>query len=331
MAGPPPPTWAVDPDEAGAREIADGIWRLRLPVGWEQITHVNAFLIDGTILVDCGTGGHPTCADALQTAFDRAGHRIEDVEHLVLTHVHTDHMGLAPLVLERSGAQLHAHPDDAHFVEAFTEPGRIEQRRERRARQEGVPERRLEPYRTAAEELEGALAAVTPDHHLTDGDELSGWQVVETPGHCPSHITLFHPERRIAFVGDLICPVFAPWLDYGYSPDPMAETFASLDRLDQLRPALSLPGHGRPITDTASVVADTRASFHERLDATRRALAQGPAGAYELTTRIWGEEPDLAATGHLAEMLAYLRYLRGRGEATRSTNDDGTYSYEETR
>ena len=46
-----------------------------------------------------------------------------------------------------------------------------------------------------------------------------------------------------------------------------------------------------------------------------------------MTTRIWGEEPDLQATGHMTEMLSYLRYLRGRGEIGRVTEDDGTYRY----
>lgn len=330
MAGPPPPSWAVDPAEASAKEVVPGLWRLRLPVGWEQISHVNAYLVDGTTLIDCGTAGDPSCADALDVALNLAGHRVEDVERLVLTHVHSDHMGLAELVLERSQAELWAHPDDAHFYDALTDTERIVAARERRARQEGVPGHRLEPFRTADEELQGALAPVTPDHELTDGVTVAGWEVVETPGHCPSHVCLVDRDRRIAFVGDLICPAFVPWLDYGYSADPMAETFASLDALDALGVGLSLPGHGRPITDTAAIVAETRKGFARRIEATRQALAQGPAGAYELTTRIWGEEPDLPATGHMTELLSYLRLLRGLGEAQRTTAGDDTYRYELT-
>jgi glyoxylase-like metal-dependent hydrolase (beta-lactamase superfamily II) len=328
MAGPPPASWVVDPADASAYEVVPGIWRLRLPLGWEQISHVNAYLIDGTILVDCGSAGDPSCADALDAAFEQAGHRVEDVEHLVLTHVHSDHMGLARLVLERSGAELWAHPDDAHFNDAVNDTDRIVAARERRSRQEGVPEARLEPFRTAAEELEGALGPVTPDHHLRDGVQVRSWQVIETPGHCPSHVCLFDPDLGIAFVGDLICPAFVPWLDYGYSADPMAETFASLDALERLGVSLALPGHGRPITDPRAIVRETRQGFERRVEDTRRALAAGPAGAYELTTRIWGTEPDLEATGHMGEVLSYLRFLRGRGEAVRTTQDDGTYRYE---
>jgi glyoxylase-like metal-dependent hydrolase (beta-lactamase superfamily II) len=327
MAGPPPSNWEVDPATAGAREVAPGLWRLRIPLAWEAINHVNAYLVEGDelTLVDCGTAGHPSCAEALEVAIGAAGHALEDVGRLVLTHIHSDHMGLAPLVVERSGAEVWAHPDDGHFYDAIRDTDRIVAARERRSRQEGVPEHRLEPFRTADEELQGALGPVTATHTLADGVTVSGFDVVETPGHCPSHVCLARADVVIA--GDLICPAFVPWLDYGYSADPLAQTLASLDTLEALDAPLALPGHGRPITDVHATIEDTRSGFAQRLDATRRALEHGPAGAYELTTRIWGEEPDLQATGHMTELLSYLRHLRQRGEIRREINDDGTFSY----
>jgi glyoxylase-like metal-dependent hydrolase (beta-lactamase superfamily II) len=336
MAGPPPASWAVRPEDAGARLVTPGLWRLRLPMAWEGIDHVNAYVIErddgGPVLVDCGTAGHPTCAGALEAAMAQAGHALEDVALLVATHVHSDHIGLAALVLERSGAELWAHPDDGHFYDAIRDGERITAARERRARQEGVPEARLEPYRTVLEETEGALAAVAPHRPLLRGtvveSALGPWQVLETPGHCPSHVCLVQPDQRLAIVGDLVCPVFVPWMDYGYSADPVAETLASLDVLEQAPPIdVALPGHGRPITDLGAVVGETRAGFAQRLDATRAAVARGPAGGYAITTRMFGPEGDLAATGHLTEVLAYLAHLRHRGEVVRDRTPDGTYQY----
>jgi glyoxylase-like metal-dependent hydrolase (beta-lactamase superfamily II) len=327
MAGPPPSDWEVDPASAGAREVRPGLWRLRIPLAWEQISHVNAYLVedDELTLIDCGTAGHPTCAEALEVAMKDAGHVLDEVGRLVFTHVHSDHMGLARHVLARSGAEVWSHPNDAHFYDAIRETERIVAARERRARQEGVPEHRLEVYGTAKEELEGALGPVTATHALLDGVTVSGFEVIETPGHAPSHVCLVREDVVIA--GDLICPAFVPWLDYGYSADPLAETLASLDALEATGATLALPGHGRPITDVAATIEATRTGFALRVDATRQALHDGPAGAYEVTTRIWGEEADLPATGHMIEVLSYLRYLRGRGEITRTTEDDGTYRY----
>lgn len=336
MVGPSPDDWSVVPEKAGARLVAPGLWRLRLPMAWEGIDHVNAYLLeredDGVVLVDCGTAGHASSAEALEQAMAAAGHVLEDVRVLALTHVHSDHMGLAAMVLERSGAELLAHPDDRHFYDAMRVPDRIVAARERRARREGVPEARLDAYSTAAEELEGALAPVEPDRQLrqgaTFGSALGSWEVLETPGHCPSHVCLFQREHRFAIVGDLICVAFVPWMDYGYSADPFAETLASL-RLLEAAPGigLALPGHGRPITDVNAVVARTRTGLMERLNATRDAVGSAPGGAYDITTRMFGEEPDVPATGHLSEVLGYLCHLRRRREVVRDTNPDGSYRY----
>ena len=135
-------------------------------------------------------------------------------------------------------------------------------------------------------------------------------------------------DTGVALVGDLICPAFVPWLDYGYSADPLAQTLASLDALERCGATLALPGHGRPIQDVPATIADTRDGFAQRLRDTRSAIERGPAGAYELATRIWGEERELQAFGHTLELLSYLRYLRGLGEVTRTTRPDGTYRYE---
>ncbi|HET6507038.1 MAG TPA: MBL fold metallo-hydrolase [Baekduia sp.] len=339
MTGPPPAGWAVAPETAGAREIVPGLWRLRLPTGWPGIDHVNAYAIDraqgdGIVLVDCGTAGDPSCVAALEVALEAAGGRtLEDVRLLVATHAHSDHIGTAPVVVARGGAELWAHPDSTHFTAAFREPERIAAARERRARREGVPEARLEAYRTTREEQEGVLDLVTPGRALRDGDvvdsALGPWEVLETPGHCPSHVCLVQRERRLLLAGDLLCAAFVPWLDYGCSPDPVAEALASLDRVEGLGEIThALPGHGRPITDVPATIALTRAGFARRLDATRAAVAQGPAGAYAIATRMFGEEDDIEATGHLTEVLGYLRHLRLRGEVVRDrADDDDTYIY----
>jgi hypothetical protein len=118
-------------------------------------------------------------------------------------------------------------------------------------------------------------------------------------------------------------------MDYGCSPDPVAESLASLNRVEGLGPpALALPGHGRPITDVPATLALTRAGFAQRLGATRAAVAQGPAGAYEITTRMFGaEDDDIEATGHLTEVLGYLRHLRLAGAVVREQAGDDTYIY----
>jgi glyoxylase-like metal-dependent hydrolase (beta-lactamase superfamily II) len=335
VVGPPPESWAVDPELARTFDIAPGLWSFRLPLPWHHITHVNAYAIerdDGIVLVDCGSAGDETHRGALEAALGRAGHSIEDVRVLVGTHTHSDHVGLAAWVIERSGAEFWMHPETGHFYDATREPERIAAAREARSRQEGVPDHLVELYRDVREETDGVLAATPPDRLLIGGvtieSKLGNWEVVETPGHCPTHVCLVQRDRRLIILGDLVASAFSPWFDYGYSEDPVSEYLDSLDAIEALGPsALALPGHGRPISDLPAAIALHRRGVGERLEQTLAAIAAGPTGAYEITDRVFGNLDPQAAVWRMAEMLCYLKHLRLAGAIVRDEAPDGTFTY----
>ena len=332
MVGPPPTTWEVAPDRARAFPMAPDVWQLRLPLPWDTIRHVNAYAIedgDVLVLVDCGSAGHPSHRDALTAALADAGYSLADVAVLVATHTHSDHVGLAAWVIEESGCEFRMHPDTAHFYDAMREPARIEAARGRRSRQEGVPEALLEHYRDVREETEGVLEPVEPHRPLAAGERIGAWEVVETPGHAPSHVCLVERGRRIAILGDLLGPVFAPWYDYGYSPDPIAEFLGSLDRIEEAGPFdLALPGHGRPLEDVPGAIEAHRRGVAERLDATLDAVRAGPAGAYELTARVFPDLPSAEqGVWRMTEVMCCLRHLRLAGAVVRHENGGGLFTY----
>jgi len=307
---------------------------------WPNANHVNAYVIagdaGGAVLVDCGTAGDPTLAAALERGLAQAGFALADVELLVATHAHSDHVGLAAHVVEHSGAPLWMHPDDRHCYDALRAPEATATWREQEARVAGVPAERLPAFADLREEAEGVLAALVPDRTLKDGDVvpsgLGPWHVIETPGHAPSHVCLVQRERGIAIVGDLVCGVFAPSFDVGYTPDPVAETLASLDRLEDEAPLdLVLPGHGRPITDLAATLALTRAGHRDRIESVLEAAEAGPAGAYSVAERLFGAEDDFFAVIHTHEVLAYLQHLCRRGDLVAEPSADGHVVYRSER
>jgi glyoxylase-like metal-dependent hydrolase (beta-lactamase superfamily II) len=326
----------VDPDAAGAWEVVPGLWQLRLPLPWDTIATVNAFAIaldDGIMLVDCGSAGDPSHRDALLAALDAAGLSLDDVRVLAVTHTHSDHVGLAAWVIARSGCRFLMHPASAHFYDAMREPERIEAARAVRAGREGVPAPELATYADVREETEGVLAPVEPHGLLVDGvrlpSALGDWEVVEAPGHAPSHVCLVQAERGLAIVGDLVSRVFAPYLDYGYSPDPVAELLASYDRVGAIEGiGVGLPGHGRPLTDLPGLLEEHRAGIHARVAQARAAVSEGPAGAYEVTRRMFGEPvSDQVAVWQMTEVLCYLKHLRGADAVVRDEDAHGAYRY----
>jgi glyoxylase-like metal-dependent hydrolase (beta-lactamase superfamily II) len=313
--------------------VATDIWQLRLPLPWDEVPHVNAYLIEdasGCLLVDCGAGGHPSSRRALTDAFTAAGHELGEVHTLVVTHAHSDHVGLAEWVIAESGCTFLMHPDTAHFYEGTREPERIAQARRRRARQEGVADADLDRFADTSEETAGVLAAVEPHRPLRDGDLVmpGHWEVLATPGHAPSHVCLLQRERCIAILADLLTPSFAPWFDYGYSKDPVAEFLASLDLLERAAPfELALPGHGRPIEDVPASIVAHREGVERRLTATLDAVAAGPTGAHELTGRVFGPSQPPLDVWRMTEVASYLRHLRLRGDVVRDESADRRFVY----
>jgi glyoxylase-like metal-dependent hydrolase (beta-lactamase superfamily II) len=301
--------------EVGRGEkVVPGVWRLRLPLPWPGVPHCNAWALaagPGIVLVD--TGMHePGSMAHLERALDQAGLRIEHVRLIVCTHAHVDHCGQAPPIAERAGCEVWMHHDHAHHA------ADAEQALARRvvvAHQSGVPadsvQRWVERRRSQGSGQAGTLHV---DRELSDGDtvrtDLGDWQVVETPGHAPSHLCLYQPERRLLISGDHLLGRVSLYFDAGYTPDPVAEFLGSLDKVEALDARLVLSGHGRPFTAVHAHVAANRALVEQRLEAVRAALATGPRTAYETAQELYGERfTEVTVNWLMSKTLCWLTHL----------------------
>ena len=190
------------------------------------------------------------------------------------------------------------------------------------ARQSGVPEEPLQRWAEQRRSIgSGISGELISDKDLVPGvtvrSDLGDWQVIETPGHAPSHVSLHQPERRLLISGDHLLGRISLYFDYGWTPDPVGEFLTSLEKVDGLDARLALSGHGRPFTDVRGHVEGNRRLVAERLDAIRAALAEQPGTPYELAQRVYGEEwaPE-RRTWLMTKMLCWLRHLEVLGEAS---------------
>ena len=331
MVGPAPEDWSVDPDAVGAFEVRPGLWTLRLPVAWSDITHVNAHLLErpdgGVTLVDCGSAGDDTCWEALVAAISRAGHDVADVKELVITHAHSDHFGVARQLVEETGCTMRMHPAHEAFTDGMNEPDRVRAGRRRRSLREGVPPEVVHLYADVREETEGCQAPIPAFQALSEGSTFETvhgtWVTIETPGHAPNHLIFHQPESRLLLVADLVSRTFAPWYDYGYTEDTVAEFASSLARAAKLDVDVALPGHGRPIEDYSDLVGSHRRDLAKRLADTEAAIAEGPTHAYGLCARVFEPaDTDQGTVWQMVEMVAYLRHLRLTGRIVRDESGE---------
>lgn len=310
---------------ARADRVIQGLWRLRLPLPWPGVPHVNAFAIaagSGIVLVDTGLADPGALAQLERALAQAGGLRLEHIRLLVCTHAHSDHYGLAGSIVDASGCELWMHPNHSHMTRHVEDPDRILERRIEVGRQSGVPENVLKIYEERRGQGIGVDRVVLPDRELVPGVEVStdlgAWQVHETPGHAPSHVVLHQPDRGLLLSGDHLLGRVSLYYDYGYTPDPAGEFIASLDVVERLNATLCLAGHGRPFRDVNGKVAATRAEAYERIDRVRRAIAGEPRTPFEIVPSLFGVEEvsPLMLNWGLSEALCYLAHLERREEAT---------------
>ncbi|HEX8086314.1 MAG TPA: MBL fold metallo-hydrolase [Solirubrobacteraceae bacterium] len=314
--------------EVGRGErVLPGVWRLRLPLPWPGVPHCNAWALaagDGVVLVD--TGMHePGSMGHLERALDQVGLKLEHIRLLVCTHAHSDHYGEAATIVERTGCELWMHPSYKHVELAATDYDAALERRIEIALQSGVPRRPLEAYRESQRGRGiGIAGLVPPDRDLVPGvvveTDLGPWTVHETPGHAPSHVCLFQPEKRVLISGDHLLGRVSLYYDFGHTPDPAGEFLQSLDVVDALDARLCLPGHGRTFTDVRAHVEANRAAVAERLDRVRDVISDGagPLTAFEAVPLVYGQPvTPMTANWWLSETLAYLTHLERVGAARR--------------
>ena len=313
-------------------KTAPGVWRLRMPLPWPGVPHCNAWAVaadGGIVLFDTGYSWGEAGTRPLELALAQVGFRLSDVRLLVCTHSHTDHYGLAGPIVDAAGCELWMHPKWEHVRASAEDPDGTLDRRIEVARQSGVPEAGLEHYEKSRRgENTGIAWIVEPDRELVPGVEVKTdvgtWQVYETPGHAPSHVTLHEPGSGMLISGDHLLGRVSIFFDYGHSPDPVGEFLGGLDTvaaLDHL--GLCLAGHGRPFRDVNEKIAANRAETEDNVRRVLAALDGDPKTAFEIVRETLGDDfsPQMVPWA-LQMALACLDHLTLNGEARQIEGSD---------
>lgn len=304
---------------------------------------VNGYLLEGEplTLVDPGPDWSETAIE-LEAELAARGKRLEDVEQIILTHQHYDHVGFAYAVRERSGAPVVAHELLAPFLADL--PGQMELEDRYQAdvmRLHGVPAETIDGLYEVSKAHRRYGGSVHVDRLVHEGDvvEAGGRRLVvrERPGHSPTDTIFVDEAERVAIVGDhLIGHISSnPVVHRPLSrpADPRNRMLALPAYLDSLRKTAELdldvllPGHGNPVEDHRALV-DERLDFHLRR---KERIFSGLGGraltAHELALGLWGSVAEREAFLTLSEALGHLDLLEQEGRV-RTIDDDGLVRYE---
>jgi glyoxylase-like metal-dependent hydrolase (beta-lactamase superfamily II) len=328
------------PDGTKRRELGrgervlPGLYRLRLPLPWPGVPHCNAWAVragDGFVLFDTGMHQRGSMLE-LERALAMCGLALEEVRLVVCTHAHSDHCGQAPTIKERVGCEVWMHPSHDLMRGMVSDPQAVIARRLEIARQSGVPEDALRRYAAERGTPEPGFAGpLEPDRDLLDGvkveSDLGTWIAYETPGHAPSHVCFFQPQRRLLISGDHLLGRISLYFEFGYSPDPVGAFLGSLTKVERLGARLCLAGHGRTFTDVAAHIRGNQTLVAEQLAGVRAALSEEPLTAFDVVRRVQGDAlSQQNAHWLISEVLGYLTHLDALGEVQRHDGDPERWS-----
>lgn len=211
-------------------EVAPGVHRIAVPLPFPP-HEVAAWVIEGDeghTLVDTGVDT-PTARAALREGAERLGVTPGSLSHVLLTHVHIDHYGLAGPVRAWSGARVALHEREEELARRFVDRWAEERTRAAASyRAAGVPEGTAAGLLGAVDHLHRMYADFRPDL-LLRGERGpapggGGWEWIHTPGHSPGHVVLHHPARRLLIAGDHVLPRISPNIGADlYVEDPLSD------------------------------------------------------------------------------------------------------------
>ena len=309
------------------------------------VGRVNCYLIEDEPLTLVDTGPNSGKAlDGLERALADHGRRIEDLERIVVTHQHLDHLGLVGILADRSGAEVCALDVLAPVMEEFgAHAERDDELAEALMLRHGIPRDVVIALRSVSRAYRGWGGSAHVSRPLADGATLEfadrTFEVQHRPGHSPSDTLFWDADRSLLIGGDHLIkhissnPLISLPLG-GRSGEPGGgRPRALMMYLDSLRETRELPaevvlaGHGEPVRDHVALI-DERFRMHERRAAKLAGLiGERPQTAYELAQALWGNVAVTQAYLTLSEVLGHVDLLVDRGQV-REVEVGGVIRYE---
>lgn len=255
-----------------------------------------------------------------------------------LTHLHSDHTGLAGDFAQR-GCPIYMGRIDYEYLSRSIKSGNMAFI-EGLFRSEGFPDDVLARQDGENQARRYRVREIFPARLVDDGSVimLDGLEIrcVHTPGHTPGHMALYLPQRQLLFAGDHILFDITPNISvWKGAPHSLEDYLASLDKIRTLAVRAAFPAHRHGESDVYRRIDALQAHHRDRLAEISRAVEAHPGStAYQIAGLItwsarglgWDQFPPHQKWFAMGETLAHLQYLTDHGRILRA-GGDGLYRY----
>jgi glyoxylase-like metal-dependent hydrolase (beta-lactamase superfamily II) len=331
----------LTPEGALEQAALAGIHRLQIPTPF-AVGRVNCYLLEDEPLTLIDTGPNSGKAlDELQSQLAERGHSIDDLELVILTHQHIDHLGLVEIVVEHSGAEVAALGLAAERLANFGEDAeREDEFAVELMLRNGIPQEVAFALQSVSRSFRGWGAKAEVTQPLEDGQAVRfrdrTLQALHRPGHSPSDTVLWDERRRILIAADHLIahissnPLITRPLDGSSQRTQALVTYIeSMKRTREMPAEIVLSGHGEPIVDHVALIDDRLAKHDRRKEKIHALIAEQPRTGYEIAQAIWGDVAVTQAFLTLSEVIGHADLLLNEGRV-REIEDGDVVRYEAT-
>ena len=306
--------------------VRPGLWSIPVIFPNNPLRYVNVYVIEvpgGVVLVDAGWPVDEAWAN-LNDGLVGIGFDVTDVEGVLVTHNHADHLGLAGRIRDASGAWVAMHRLDAEDLSGQIDPAKMQLRGESWLIRAGVAISDLPSMIVDAGQFVRFLPP-QPDRLIEDGQRpLPGAPAIRalwTPGHSPGHLCFVDDERGLLMSGDHLLPRISPHISVhpGEKGDPLGTYLNTLNSMSGLDEMEVLPAHEYRFRGVDARVQQMNEHHEDRLAEVLAAVNEKPGSTtYEISSHLtwshgWENTQGMLRRAAMGETLAHIVHLVSRG------------------
>lgn len=295
--------------------------RIEIPTQFEMGT-VNCYLYKSPVptLIDCGEKSEASW-NALKLGLASEGLTIHDIERIIITHAHVDHIGMAAKVAEASGAKV--------WVSDMVKPWAIDLDRMQKVRWGIITDLLTQITNQQDSPLHQGFAKFFNNYvnfwdpipsevleifHVGDNLELGDgkWEVMHAPGHCINQTCFYNHGSQELMAADMLLKITStPVIDASLADETertggLTELVATLRKFNQLKLSTVYPGHYEEILDGNALIQRQLDRIDQRIEQTYGLVNEGPKSFFEILNHMYRGRMSGPA---IPMMIGYLDVL----------------------
>lgn len=290
---------------------------------------------DSLTLIDGGFNSDETW-DEFNKVLKANNRSIQDIDRILLTHHHPDHIGIVNRVLKEKEIPVYAHPSAiprlnldkgyakrrlAFFDKLYAEMGCG-------MKGKSYIKKMKDAGKTTMYETFKVNADVIP---VEEEDEIGTLTVIETPGHSPDHIVFYDKKNKILFGGDFLLSnissnaIIEPDID-GSKLQTLMQYRDSFKKFLKLDVDVVYPGHYEPIYDGNELVERRLSGIVRKAEKILEAIKSGHRTGNDLALFFYKDKYESEFELVLSEIIGHLDYLENK-EKVYKILKDGVWNY----